>query len=149
MPFYDRTCTACDYCIIDVLEPVYADNTSCPDCGQPTARAWMSAPPNVIGDECDFVTRNGEKNPRRFRHKSEHRRWLKENHFIVKDEAVSGDKHTKTWTAGGKQWLADAEALAMRNGSASGLVPEQDINLNVTFSEGVATPEMVARYASK
>jgi hypothetical protein len=152
MPFYDRRCLSCTWVAIDVVEPVTPPAPPvCPACGGATERAWLTRPPTVIGDECDFVSQNGEKHPRRFRSKAEHKRWLKEKGYTVMDShvgAVGSDKSTFTtrWVGGGPQWLADAEALAQRNGTAHGRTPVDDTPFHITWTTGDATPEMVERY---
>ena len=138
---------------VDVFESIDAAAVPCPECGRPTERAWLTKPPAAIGDETDFVSHHGERHPVRFRSKSEHRRWLKEKGYTIKDEhkGIQGsDKspHTTAWTAGGAQWLADAEELARRNGTAAGAVPDAPDDFHVQFSEGTLTPAEVARYRS-
>jgi hypothetical protein len=113
---------------------------------------WLSAPPNVIGDEMDHVQVNGLRHPRRFRSKQEHARWLKSEGFTVKDEhkpLLGSDKspHSTRWASGGKKWLADAEALAARNGSGSGNQPEEDHRWNISWSTGELSKEQAAKYA--
>lgn len=155
MPFYDRRCTGCEWKAVDVLEPItLAISVVCPVCHEPTERAWLSAPPNVIGDECDFTSNNGEKTPIRFRSKADHKRWLREKGYVVKDSHVGEagsdkSKFSTRWVGGGKQWMADAEELAKRNGSASGTTPTPDDHFNIEWSEGIAPADMVARYAGK
>jgi len=102
-------------------------------------RAWVTKPPNVVGDEIDLVSHNGEKHPMRFRSRADHRRWLKEKGYRIKDDA-SG--HSST---GGVQWLKDAEVLATRNGAARGEVVVDD-PLHVTFTAGELTPAEVEEY---
>jgi hypothetical protein len=155
MPLYDRRCGVCGWTVIDVVEPVTpATPPECPDCGSLTERAWLTAPPNVIGDACDFVSHNGERHSVRFRSKAEHKRWLKEKGYVVNDGHVGAagsdkSKFSARWESGGPQWLADAEALARRNGTAKGRTPTPDDAFHITWTEGVATPEMIAKYADK
>ena len=141
MPFYDRICH-CGWTAIDVLEAIETVH-ACPDCGMQTERAWLTKPSNVIGDECDFVSHNGEKQPVRFRSKAEHKRWLKERGWRIKDDHVGEQgtdksRFTSRWAGGGKQWLADAEALAQRHGASVGKDPG-DEPVHVTFTTGDLT----------
>jgi putative FmdB family regulatory protein len=152
MPNYDRLCPSCGWVAVDVLEPIAAPPVACPDCGAETQRVWLSAPPNVIGDEMDHVQVNGLRHPRRFRSKQEHKRWLKAEGFVIKDEhkpLVGTDKspHSTRWASGGKQWLADAEALAQRNGTAEGIIPEEEHHWHIRWSEGTLSKEEAAKYA--
>lgn len=117
---FDRGCTICGWQVEDVLEPVAAPIIACPVCDASTERLWFSKASNVIGDECQFTQTNGLRHPREFRSKQEHRRWLKENGFLVKDSHATMDgtdkaEHTTAWTAGGAAWLKAAEELARRN----------------------------------
>src|SRR5207245_8295763 len=86
MPTYDRLCFACGWVAVDVLEPMCCDPSPCPECGAVTERAWLTKPPNVVGDEVDFVSRNGEKHPVRFRSRADHRRWLNEKGLRIQDD---------------------------------------------------------------
>lgn len=139
MPTFDRLCPSCGWTKIDSLEPTTPQPVLCDECGEPTERAWLTKPANVIGDEMDWTQTNGLKHPRRFRSKSEHRRWLKESGWTVKE------RHAE---AGGKDWLAKAEALAQRHGGVGTKEPESE-PLNVTFTSGDATPDMVEHYRSR
>ena len=132
------------------MEAVHAGRVPCPDCGAVTVRAWLTRFPSTIGDEMDHVQRNGLKHPRRFRSKLEHKRWLKDAGWTVKDEhcpepGSDKGKHTSAWTGGGKEWLANAEALAARNGAGSGKDPEPE-PFHVTWTEGTLTPDQVSHY---
>ena len=66
----------------------------CPTCDRPLrVGEWPFCPhgfgtTSVIGDECDFVSHNGETQPVRFRSKQEHRRWLKQHGYRIKDDHV-------------------------------------------------------------
>lgn len=153
MPTYDRLCHGCGWVGIDVIEPIDAGVVACPSCEKPTVRAWLTKPANVIGDECDFVSRNGEKHPVRFRSKLEHKRWLKEKGWEIKDEhkgLQGSDKspHTTKWEGGGKEWLANAEALAQRHGGIGAKEPEDDA-FHVTWTTGELTPQQVEEYRAK
>lgn len=152
MPNYDRLCNACGWVAIDVLEPIAAPPVACPQCEAETIRVWLTAPPNVIGDEMDHIQVNGLRHPRRFRSKQELARWRKSEGFTVLDEHIplqGTDKspHTSRWASGGKQWLADAEELARRNGAAEGTTPEEPCEWNITWSTGELSKEEAAKYA--
>lgn len=142
-PYYDRICKTCGWVAVDVLEPSCIDPPACPACGAPTERVWLTKSSNVIGDETDFVSHNGEKFPVRFRSKADHRRWLTEKGYRIQDDA-SG--HSST---GGKQWLASAEVLATRNGSARGTAEGDDPPLHLTWTGGDLTPAQVAEYRKR
>ena len=154
MPFYDRLCPSCGWLAVDVLEPVNVPVQTCPACGDPTKRAWLTRSTNVIGDEMDHLQVNGLKEPRRFRSKLEHKRWLKENGYTIMDGHVGEygsdkSKHSSRWAAGGgAEWLANAEELAKRNGASAGKDPE-DKPFNIKWSTGTLTPEQVEEYRGK
>jgi len=129
-----------------VLEPIHVENVvTCPACGAATERAWLTKPPNAQVDECDIVSRNGERHPIRFRSKSDHRRWLKEKGYVINDNA---SHHSAT---GGKQWLEDAETLVKRNGEAPGSVVADgpEAHMRLTFSSGELTKAQAAEYARR
>jgi len=154
MPNYDRVCEGCGAVVIDVMEPVHAPNPPCEDCGAPMLRAWLTKPPSAIGDETDFVSHNGERHPRRFRSKQEHKRWLKEKGYTIKDEHIGQqgtDKspHSTPWVAGGKEWLANAEAAAKahHNGGYRGNPPAEPSSFpNIRWSTGTVSETDLARY---
>ncbi len=104
MPLFDRVCSSCAWSEVDVWEPVYVDPPpSCPQCGAATARAWLTKPPAVVGDEMDHLQVNGLATPRRFRSKQEHKRWQKESGWVVKDTHVAPNgsdrsKFTTDWS---------------------------------------------------
>lgn len=153
MPLFDRLCHGCGWQAIDVMEPVNPGVVTCPACGDPTERAWLTKPSNVIGDECDFVSHNGERHPVRFRSKLEHRRWLKEKGYAIKDEHIGlqgSDKspHSTKWEGGGKEWLANAEALAQRHSGIGSKEPD-DEPLHITWRTGELTPAQVEEYRGK
>ena len=111
MPRFDRKCEACGWELRDVWERS-DDQRLCDDCGEPTVRAWLTAPPNVIGDEWDHVQKMGTKHPIHFTSKIEHRRWLKANNYRIMDD---GDgKGSKMATALDPQTLANATELVNR-----------------------------------
>ncbi len=140
MPLYDRQCESCGWQAIDLIEPVNAGVVLCHACGEPTVRAWFAKKAaNVIGDEMDHIQVNGLRHPRRFRSKSEHRRWIAGSGWTVKESHP---------TAGGKQWLSDAEELAKRQGGIGTKEPE-DEPLHVTWSTGELTPTQVEEYRAK
>ena len=155
MPFYDRQCEACGWSAIDVFEPVEATAPQCPKCGSYMARAWLTKPPNTIGDEVDFIQHNGTKHPIRFRSKIEFRRWLKETGNRVSDSHIGlqgSDKspYTTRHFAGGKDWLANAEHLAKthHNGEFAGKEPDEP-EFHVNWTSGELTPEQVAHYRER
>lgn len=152
MPNYDRICDSCGWFSVDLLEPIAAPPVPCPDCSAETKRAWLTAPPTVIGDEMDHVQVNGLRHPRRFRSKEEHRLWLKSSGWRVSEEfapmpGTDKSPHSVRSITGGKQWLADAEALALRNGAAEGKEPEDDYRWNIAWSTGTLSKEDAAKYA--
>ena len=152
-PLYDRACNDCGWVGIDIIEPITAGVVLCPACGEPTVRAWLTKPSNVIGDAIDLWSRNGEKHPVHFRSKIEHKRWLKEKGYAVKDEHIGlqgSDKspHSTKWQGGGKEWLANAEELAKRHGGLGTKEP-QDEPFHVTWRTGELTPAQVAEYRAK
>jgi hypothetical protein len=153
LKFFDRLCPSCGWRKIDSMEPTEAPAILCDDCGEPTERAWLTKPSNVIGDEIDMISHNGEKHPVRFRSKIEHRRWLKEKGWTIKDEhkgLQGSDKspHSTLWQGGGKEWLANAEELARRHGGLGSKEPE-DEPMHVTWSTGELTPAQVEEYRAK
>ena len=50
MPIYDRVCKN-EHKLIDCWEPITAPEVLCPECNEPTERAWLSRPTAVIADE--------------------------------------------------------------------------------------------------
>lgn len=110
MPNYDRTCQSCGWTAIDVWEPVNHEAPLCPDCGEPTVRAWLTRASSVIGDEMDHTMVNGLKTPRRFRSKQEFARWKKENGYRDCVYHVDVDGADKSIAAG--RWVSmDAYTL--------------------------------------
>lgn len=153
MPLYDRLCNGCGWVAIDVIEPIHAGTVTCPACGDPTERAWLTKSSNVIGDEMDHVQVNGLKTPRRFRSKQERKRWLKEAGYEEKGEhkgLQGSDKspHTTRWEGGGKEWLAKAEALAQRHGGIGAKEPEE-APFHVNWTTGELTPQQVEEYRAR
>lgn len=154
MPFYDRQCDDCHWQAIDVMEPIYVEIVPCPVCGAPTQRAWLTHGPAEIGDETDFVQHNGTRTPIRFRYKSEFRRWMKEKGYRVNDEHVGQDpgtdksKFSMPWTGGGKEWLANAEELAKRNGAYVGKDPDEK-PFNIRWTSGEMTSQDVTDLKTK
>ncbi len=142
MPLYDRQCgSACGWQALDVWEAVDAPHGVCPACGADTARAWLTRASSVIGDECDFTTRNGEKTPVRFRSKIEHRRWMKERGLVIMDTHVGApgsdkSKFTQRAALMDPQTLANATALVSRSGSKGWRDPDKS-PLGITSDDGV------------
>jgi DNA-directed RNA polymerase subunit RPC12/RpoP len=108
MPMYDRACPRCSYRLIDSWEPVKKPNIECPECGAWTERVWLSAPPNVIGDDIPgcIDIRHGlcheDGTPQRFYSKSEIRREAERRGFVnrVEHKGSRGSdksKHTTRW----------------------------------------------------
>lgn len=77
MPMYDRLCPMCETQQIDCWEPVTAPTVPCTACGEPTVRAWLTKPANVIGDDIPggVLIRHGlcneDGSPRRYYTKSD------------------------------------------------------------------------------
>ncbi len=148
MPYYDRSCD-CGWQAIDLMEPIYVGTVPCPACGAPTQRAWLTKAPAEIGDEMNHLQVNGLKEPRLFTSKQEHKRWMKENGYQIMDSHVGQDPGTDKsrfsapWTGGGKEWLANAEELAKRNGAYVGNDPDEK-PFNIRWSSGEMTPAEVA-----
>lgn len=142
MKYFDRKCPSCGTITIDSLEPSDAPVILCLQCGEPTERAWIAKAATVIGDECDFTSRNGEREPIRFRSKLEHRRWLKEKGYRINDAHVGtqdGDtsKHSSRWAAMDAQTLQNAIDLVTRAASAPAAPSTPDGPQGITSDEGV------------
>ena len=52
MPIYDRVCSN-SHELIDCYEPITAPEVACPECGEPTERAWLTRSPGVIQDSIE------------------------------------------------------------------------------------------------
>jgi hypothetical protein len=118
MPLYDRLCTHCGFIAIDVMEPVHVDAVSCPDCGNPTERAWLTAPA-VVGDEMEHTQINGLREPRRFTSKQERKRWMKDNGYTERVRHIGLDggdrsKHTTNWASISPETLENARIMLER-----------------------------------
>lgn len=74
MPRYDHRCLSCGSTWEAFARA--GSHPSCP-CGGATEYVWRAAP-SVNGDECDFVTEHGFKEPRRFRSRAEWKQAMKE-----------------------------------------------------------------------
>ena len=149
-PLYDRNC-ACGWQAVDVWEAVYTPARACPQCGGDTQRAWLSKPPMVVGDECDFVQRNGLKEPRRFRSKQEHRRWLKANGYVVNDAHVGvpgSDKspHTTSWAATYDPDTAANVKILIERAFTSVTVDEPPLHMHIRTDVHDMDAEEVKRY---
>lgn len=107
----------------------------CGDCGEPTDRAWLSKPANVIGDECDFTQHNGTKIPIRFRSRREHRLWLKKNGYRILDDKTA--KGSKSADCMDPYTLAAATALVSRDSRASGWRDPSKAPIGITSDEGL------------
>src|ERR1700682_3245076 len=93
MPFFDRICPSCRSEIRDCFEPVVATAVLCPDCGEPTERAWLAKPSNILRDEISITQHNGTKHPIHFTSRIERNRWLKQNNYrALADENAKGSK---------------------------------------------------------
>ena len=96
----------------------------------------------MIGDECDFVSRNGEKKPIRFRSKLEHRRWLKEHGYRIKDDHVGAqgsdkNKFTQRWAAMDPQTMKNAMELVARAALEPARGSGDEGALGLTSNEGI------------
>ena len=132
MPFYDRLCTACGTTQIDSFEPVEPPRLLCADCGEPTERAWLTKPSNVIPDSMDWTQVNGCKRPIRFRSKSERRRYLKGAGWR---ETGGGESAGSTVT---QLTLDNAKAMLERSAKASSGWRDPDkAPLGITSTEGL------------
>lgn len=143
MPFYDRKCPDCGWTKCDSFEPVNALPVLCADCGEPTERAWwIGKPANVIGDECDFVQRNGTKTPIHFRSRIKHRQWLKTNHYrISEDKSALGSKSADIMDP---VTMANAAELVARAATA----PVRGWRDPNKAPIGITSPEGMLRYLS-
>lgn len=144
MPLYDRACTAeeCGWRALDIWEHVSMPLVVCPDCGAPTARAWLTKAANVIGDEIDLVQTNGLRHPRRFRSRLEHQRWLKENGYRVKDTHVGDQgsdksKYTESVAIMDPQTMANAIFLVTHRAMLDAAEPpDKPLNIRWYKSDG-------------
>lgn len=104
---YDRICKN-NHKLIDCLEPITAPEVRCPECFEPTDRAWLSKPAAVIGDDIPggLVIRHGvcwpDGSPRKFYSKSEIARVAKELGVVNYVEHVTApgtdkSKETTRW----------------------------------------------------
>ena len=102
---YDLKCQSCGREQIDVYEPIQSPIHRC-TCGGPLVRTWLTAPPNIISDECDVWVNHGICNedgtPRHYNPKSEMRAEAKRRGLVNHVEHIGtkgGDrsKHTTRW----------------------------------------------------
>ncbi len=133
VPFFDRKCPSCGTVKLDSFEPSEPPVILCADCGEPTERAWLSKPANVIGDEMDHVQVNGLKTPRRFTSKIEHRRWLKSEGLRIVDDGKSKDAgRADTMDA---QTLENARQLVSR--ASAGWRDPEHAPIGITSNDGI------------
>lgn len=153
MPLYDRRCAACAWQAIDVWEAVVTEIHACPDCGNQTERAWLTKASTVIGDACDFVSRNGEAQPVHFRSRAVHRNWLKQHGYSIKDEhkpppGTDKSKFTSDWSRGYDPYTAaNVKVLLERAFTQQPDAPEP--TMHITTYTGELTPDEVQKYAGK
>lgn len=134
MPFYDRICPSCRAEQRDCFEPVVSPAVLCADCGEPTERAWLAKPANILRDEIDFIQHNGTKHPIRFRSRIERNRWLKANNYREVGDGTS--KGSKSGDCMDPQTLANAAALVSRDNRAGWRDPDK-APIGITSDEGV------------
>ena len=150
MPIYDRLCGQCGWEAIDVFEPVNHLAPLCPDCGEPTVRAWLTKASSVIGDEMDHTMVNGLKEPRRFRSKQEFARWKKDNNYTDRVRHIGqdgGDKSpfTRRWESMDAYTLEQARILVERTASEPARNEPKETPLKVRVTTGeVSSPEFAA-----
>lgn len=152
MPLYDRLC-GCGWQAIDCWESVNVTDVLCPLCGSKTDRAWLTKASAVIGDECDFVSHNGESQPIRFRSRAEHRRWLKEKGYRIKDEhkgepGSDKSKHTSNWAAAYDPYTAENVRILIERAFHQTADPaEEPIQMNIRTYTGEMTAAEAKKYA--
>jgi hypothetical protein len=135
MPFFDRICRSCGAQIIDSFEPPTPPAILCRDCGEPTERAWLTKPANILRDEIDMVQHAGTKRPIHFRSRIERNRWLKQNNYR---EAGDGTcKGSKSGACVDSQTLANAAALVSRDGRNSEWRDPNQAPIGITSDDGV------------
>ena len=125
---------------------------ACPECGAPTARAWLSKASNVIGDEIDLIQTNGLRHPRRFTSRLEHQRWLKENGYRIKDTHVGEQgsdksKYTQSAAIMDPQTLENARYLVTHRQMIDAEEPDEP--LNITWHEGTLTKAEARMYRKR
>jgi hypothetical protein len=103
----------------------------------------------IQGDECDFVQTNGARHPIHFRSRAEHRRWLKENGYRIKDTHVGdqgSDKSQYTQSAAimDPQTLENARYLVTHRQMIDAEEPDEP--LNITWHEGTLTKAEARMY---
>lgn len=145
MPMYDFRCE--NGHTFDAFVPVGTIDHPCRCCSLVAGQVWVSNPPAVIGDACDFVQENGFATPQRFTSKAERRRALKEAGMeeMVRHVGVPGtDKspHTAMWSAISQDTLDGAARMLERVGKGNVDPPtEEEIDAAVERGEvGVLVP---------
>lgn len=107
---------------------------ACPDCGAPTRRAWLSKAAAIVGDEMDHVQVNGLREPRRFRSKQEHKRWLKEAGYEIRDghapmPGTDKSKHGISWATMDPQTLENARYLVTHRQMIDAEEPDEPLHI--------------------
>ena len=134
MPTYDRVCPSCRSEQRDCFEPVSAPVVLCTDCGEPTERAWLAKPANILRDEIDIRQVNGTKEPIRFRSRIERNRWLKQHHYREAGDGTS--KGSKSGACIDAQTLANAAALVSRDNRTGWRDPDR-APIGITSNDGI------------
>ncbi len=88
----------------------------------------------VVGDEVDFVQVNGLPQPRRFRSRLEHQRWLKEQGYRVYDTHVGeqgSDKsrHTRSAAIMDPQTLENGRYLVTHRAMIDAKEPDEPLHI--------------------
>lgn len=141
MPNYDRKCESCGWEAIDLVEPVNHPAPLCPDCGEPTVRAWLTRVSSVIGDEMDHWQVNGTRHPIHFTSKQDRRRWLKQTGqrecaYHVGADGSDKSPHTTRWAAMDAYTLKNAQILLERAAAEPTRNEPKEAPLHVTVTTG-------------
>lgn len=153
MPLYDRRCV-CGWTAIDVWESVVTETHACPDCGNQTERAWLTKASTVIGDACDFISRNGEAQPVRFRSRADHRRWLAQHGYRIKDEhrpepGTDKSKFTSNWAQGYDAYTAANVKLLLERAFTQQATEAPEPTMHITTYTGELSAEDVKKYVGQ